>query len=54
MTTVARVSVEVRSATARFRVRIQAPSMGRAIEIAKASRPAKGGAALFPIDRAGW
>ena len=52
-TTVARVSVEARSATARFRVRIQAPSIGRAIELAAALRPAEGGAAPFPIDRAG-
>jgi hypothetical protein len=45
-----RISVEVRSGAARFRVSIQAQSIERALEIAHRQNPGKECKVTFPID----
>jgi hypothetical protein len=52
-TSAVRVSVEVRYAAARFRVRVRASSIGRAVGLAKAFRSADDVTAVFPTDREG-
>jgi hypothetical protein len=45
-----RISVEVKSGTARFRVMVQAESIERALEIAKSHNPDKERRVDFPLD----
>jgi hypothetical protein len=45
-----RISVEVSSGAARFRVTIQAESIERALEIAKRHNPGKECRVTFPLD----
>jgi hypothetical protein len=45
-----RISVQVRSGTARFRVAIQAESIERALEIVARQNPGKECEVTFPID----
>jgi hypothetical protein len=45
-----RISVQVSSGTARFRVAIQAESIERALEIAARQNPGKKCEVTFPID----
>ncbi len=45
-----RISVEVSSGAARFRVMVQAESIERALEIAKRHNPGKECEVTFPID----
>ncbi len=45
-----RISVEVSSGTARFRVSVQAQSIERALEIAQRQNPGKDCEVRFPID----
>ena len=45
-----RISVEVGSGTARFRVMVQAESIERALEIAKRHNPGKECWVTFPLD----
>ncbi len=45
-----RISVEVSSGAARFRVMIQAESIERALEIAKRHNPGKECRVTFPLD----
>jgi hypothetical protein len=45
-----RISVQVSSGTARFRVAIQAESIERALEIAARQNPSKACEVTFPID----
>jgi hypothetical protein len=45
-----RISVQVSSGTARFRVAIQAESIERALEIAAGQNPGKVCEVTFPID----
>ena len=45
-----RISVQVSSGTARFRVAIQAESIERALEIAARQNPGKECEVAFPID----
>ena len=45
-----RISVQVSSGTARFRVAIQAESIEQALEIAARQNPGKECEATFPID----
>ena len=45
-----RISVQVSSGTARFRVTIQAESIERALEIVASQNPGKACEVTFPID----
>lgn len=45
-----KISVEVKSGTARFKVRVQAESIEGALEIAKRYNPDKECKVVFPID----
>ena len=45
-----RISVEVRSGTARFKVMVQAESIERALEIARCHNPDKECRVTFPLD----
>ena len=45
-----RISVQVSSGTARFRVTIQAESIERALEIVASQNPGKACKVTFPID----
>ena len=45
-----RISVEVRSGPARFRVMVQAQSIERALEIVARQNPGKECEVVFPID----
>lgn len=45
-----RISVEVSSGAARFRVSVQAQSIERALEIAQRQNPGKDCEVTFPID----
>jgi hypothetical protein len=45
-----RISVEVKSGTARFRVMVQAESIARALEIARRHNPNKECRVTFPLD----
>ena len=45
-----RISIEVSSGAARFRVRVQAESIARALEIAKQHNPGKECQVTFPLD----
>ncbi len=45
-----RISVEVKSGTARFRVMVQAESIERALEIARRHNPGKECQVTFPLD----
>ena len=45
-----RISVQVSSGTARFRVAIQAESIERAVEIVASQNPGKACEVTFPID----
>jgi len=45
-----RISVQVRSGTARFEVAVQAESIERALEIVARQNPGKECEATFPID----
>ena len=45
-----RISVEVGSGAARFRVMVQAESIERALEIAKSHNPGKECRVTFPLD----
>lgn len=45
-----RISVEVTSGTARFRVAVQAQSIRRALEIVEAQNPGRNARVVFPID----
>jgi hypothetical protein len=45
-----RISVEVSSGAARFRVMVQAKSIERALEIAKMHNPGKECRVTFPLD----
>ena len=45
-----RISVEVKSGTARFRVMVQAESIERALEIARRHNPNKECRVTFPLD----
>jgi hypothetical protein len=45
-----RISVQVRSGSARFRVMVQAESIERALEIARRHNPAAECQVSFPID----
>ena len=45
-----RISVEVRSGTARFKVMVQAESIERALEIARSHNPDKECRVTFPLD----
>ncbi len=45
-----RISVEVSSGAARFRVSVQAQSIERALEIVQKQNPGKGCEVRFPID----
>lgn len=45
-----RISVEVSSGLARFRVSVQAESLERALDIAQTLNPGKGCKVVFPID----
>ena len=45
-----RISVQVSSGTARFRVAIQAESIERALEIARRHNPGKECEVTFPLD----
>ena len=45
-----RISVEVRSGAARFRVMVRAETIERALEIAKRHNPGKECAVIFPLD----
>jgi hypothetical protein len=45
-----RISVEVSSGAARFRVMVQAESIERALEIAKRHNPGKECRVTFPLD----
>jgi len=45
-----RISIEVRSGTARFKVSAQAESIEGALEIAKRYNPGKECSVVFPID----
>jgi hypothetical protein len=45
-----RVSVQVRSGAARFRVAVQAESIEQALEIVKRYNPGKDCRVVFPID----
>ena len=45
-----RISVEVSSGAARFRVSVQAQSIERALEIAQRQNPGKDCGVRFPID----
>ena len=49
-----RISIEVRSGTARFKVSAQAESIEGALEIAKRYNPAKECKVVFPIDPEGF
>ena len=49
-----RISIEVRSGTARFKVSTQAESIEGALEIAKRYNPAKECKVVFPIDPEGF
>ena len=48
--TMRRISVEVSSGTARFRVSIQAETIERALEIARRHNPGKECRVTFPLD----
>jgi hypothetical protein len=45
-----RISVDVKSGTARFRVMVQAESIERALEIARRHNPDKECQVTFPLD----
>jgi hypothetical protein len=45
-----RISVDVKSGTARFRVMVQAESIERALEIARRHNPGKECQVTFPLD----
>ena len=45
-----RISVEVSSGAARFRVAVQAESIERALEIVARQHPGEGSEVTFPID----
>ena len=45
-----RISVEVKSGTATFRVAVQAPSIERALQIVQCQNPTKKCSVRFPID----
>ena len=45
-----KISVEVKSGAARFKVALQAKSIERAMEIAKSYNPGKECTVVFPID----
>ena len=45
-----RISVEIRSGAARFRVMVQAESIERALEIARRHNPNKECQVTFPLD----
>jgi hypothetical protein len=45
-----RISVQVSSGTARFRVTIQAESIERALQIAARQNPGKACEVMFPLD----
>jgi hypothetical protein len=49
-----RISIEVRSGTARFKVSAQAESIEGALEIAKRYNPGKECKVVFPIDPEGF
>jgi hypothetical protein len=49
-----RISIEVRSGTARFKVSVQAESIERALEMAKRYNSGKECKVVFPIDSAGF
>jgi hypothetical protein len=49
-----RISIEVRSGTARFKVLAQAESIEGALEIAKRYNPGKECKVVFPIDPEGF
>ncbi len=49
-----RISIEVRSGTARFKVSAQAESIEGALEIAKRCNPGKECKVVFPIDPEGF
>jgi hypothetical protein len=49
-----RISIEVRSGTARFKVSAQAERIEGALEIAKRYNPAKECRVVFPIDPEGF
>ena len=49
-----RISIEVRSGTARFKVSAQAESIEGALEMARRYNPAKECKVVFPIDPEGY
>jgi hypothetical protein len=49
-----RISIEVRSGTARFKVSVQAESIERALEMAKRYNSGKECKVVFPIDSEGF
>jgi hypothetical protein len=49
-----RISIEVRSGTARFKVALLAGSIERALEFAKRYNPGKECKVVFPIDPEGF
>jgi hypothetical protein len=54
MTALVKVTVEVRSGAARFRVSVQAPSIQRAVSLVRSSHPAGNVKIIFPIDPVGF
>jgi len=49
-----RISIEVRSGTARFKVSVQAESIERALEMARRYNSGKKCKVVFPIDSEGF
>ena len=54
MTALVKVTVEVRSEAARFRVGVQAPSIQSAVSLARRLHPAGDVKVIFPIDPMGF